>query len=469
MNICKSLGLLVILTGGGIAVAVAQTSPLTLQNALQTGLNNYQSVKAKENYAKAAAANVTATRQEFLPDLNLAAQNSYGTVNGQNGPLFGYKGWSTASSGAALSSQNWNAAFGGIYLANVTWDLVTFGRLHAKVDMAKQQLYTSNADLEQEKFEQQVKIAGAYLNLLAAQRLSKSMEANLHRAQDLQQIIVNRALNGLNAGVDSSIANAEVSKAKLSLIDAQNYEDAQSNKLAEMMDVPPQKFVLDTSFVIKVPAPLLEQQPAVADIRQQPLLRLYDSRIQLSDANKHFLAKNVMPRLTLVGVFQSRASGFEYDYGAAHTDHFNQGYWNGVHPTVSNYLLGVNLSWTVTDLVRTHTLVSRQQHNTEGLKNEYNLVYSRLQHQLELSEQQLSNAVRKYREVPAGLKAASDAYLQKSTLYENGLSNIADLSQALYNINRAETDRDIAYNGIWQALLYKAATAGDIQLFLNQL
>jgi len=77
--------------------------------------------------------------------------------------------------------------------------------------------------------------------------------------------------------------------------------------------------------------------------------------------------------------------------------------------------------------------------------------------------------VKKYREAPIGLKAASDAFLQKSTLYENGLTNIADLAQALYNINRAETDRDIAYNGVWQAILYKSATVGDLQLFLNQL
>src|SRR5690606_22378678 len=117
----------------------------------------------------------------------------------------------------------------------------------------KQQYATNVADLEQEKFEQQVKIAGAYLNLLAAQRLTHSMQANLQRAEDLQRMIVARALNGLNPGVDSSIANAEVSKARLSLIDAQNYEVAQSNKLAEMMDVPPQRFVLDTFFVARIP------------------------------------------------------------------------------------------------------------------------------------------------------------------------------------------------------------------------
>ncbi|CAL1520935.1 TolC family protein [Chitinophaga sp. MM2321] len=467
----KPLLLLVLAVGCSSAAVKAQSRPLTLQEALQTGLKNYQSIKAKENYAKAATENISAVKREFLPDLNLSAQNSYGTVNGQSGTMWGYKGWSTGASGPALPSQNWNAAFGGLYLANVSWDVVTFGRRTAKVDVAKELLNTNTADLEQEKFEQQVRIAGSYLNLLAAQRLRGSMESNLKRAQQLQHTIITRALNGLTAGVDSSIANAEVSKAKLTLIDARNYEQAQSNKLAEMMDVPPQDFILDSTFVTKIPNQLLETVSAQdsSSLKQQPLLKLFGSRISLSEANQVFISKNVMPRLSFMGVMQTRGSGFDDDYGAANLNSYSQGYWAGIHPQRSNYLVGLNLSWTVTDLWRTHSQVVRQQYTTEGLKNEYNQTYSRLQHQLKLSEEQIENAVKKYREAPVGLKAASDAFLQKSTLYENGLSDIADLSQALYNINRAETERDIAYNGVWQAILYKSATVGDLQLFLNQL
>ena len=470
MNIWKPLSLLVITAGCSWAVVMGQPRPLTLQEALQTGLKNYQSIKAKENYAQAATENISAVKREYLPDLNFAAQNSFGTVNGENGPVWGYKGWTTGASGPALPSQNWNAAFGAVYLANISWDLVTFGRQHARVQAAREELGAYQADLEQEKFEQQVRIAGAYLNLLAAQRLRISMASNLKRAQDLRHIIVTRALNGLSAGVDSSIANAEVSKAKLTLIDAANYENAQRNKLAEMMDVAPQDFILDTTFITKIPPQLLENVTAEdsASLREQPLLKLYNSRISLSQANQQLISRNAMPRLSFMGVLQTRGSGFDYDYGAANPQHYSQAYWSGVKPEVSNYLVGLNLSWTVTDLWRVHSQAARQHYTTEGLRNEYNQTYSRLQHQLQLSEQQISNAVKKYEEAPIGLKAASDAFLQKSTLYENGLSNIADLAQALYNINRAETDRDIAYNGVWQAILYKSATVGDLGLFLSQ-
>lgn len=301
MNIWKPLCLLAITAGCSSAAVMGQTRPLTLQEALQTGLKNYQSIKAKENYAKAATANISAVRREYLPDLNLSAQNSYGTVNGENGPMWGYKGWTTGASGPALPTQNWNAAFGGLYLANISWDVVTFGRQHAKVLAAKEQLNTNRADLDQEKFEQQVRIAGAYLNLLAAQRLRGSMESNLKRAQDLQHIIVSRALNGLTAGVDSSIANAEVSKAKLTLVDAVNYENAQSNKLSEMMDIPAQDFDLDTTFVTKIPNQLLETVSAQdsVSLKEQPLLKLFSSRVNLSQASQQLISKNAMPAFPL--------------------------------------------------------------------------------------------------------------------------------------------------------------------------
>ena len=61
-----------------------------------------------------------------------------------------------------------------------------------------------------------------------------------------------------------------------------------------------------------------------------------------------------------------------------------------------------------------------------------------------------------------------DAYLQKTVLYKNGLTNIVDVQQALFTLNRAQTDISVAYINIWQALLLKAAASGDFDLFIKQ-
>src|ERR1700753_3090660 len=85
---------------------------LSLKQAVQTALSNYGSIRAKAGYAKASAAIVRETRREYLPDLSLSAQQDYGTVNAQNGPVYGFKGLNVASSGPLLATQNQSAAFG---------------------------------------------------------------------------------------------------------------------------------------------------------------------------------------------------------------------------------------------------------------------------------------------------------------------------------------------------------------------
>ena len=74
-----------------------------------------------------------------------------------------------------------------------------------------------------------------------------------------------------------------------------------------------------------------------------------------------------------------------------------------------------------------------------------------------------------YAEAPRQVKAAEQAYLQRTTLYKNGLTNLVDVTQALYTLNRAETDRDVIYTNVWQALLLKSAATGDFNLIMNEL
>src|SRR5258708_32027317 len=97
-----------------------------------------------------------------------------------------------------------------------------------------------NKDWQQEIFQQQVKVAGAYLNLLAAQRLTTSYRENLDRADTFRNIVVTRAINDLIPGVDSSQANAEVANARIALNNAIDFQQVQENTLVQLLAIPPQ-------------------------------------------------------------------------------------------------------------------------------------------------------------------------------------------------------------------------------------
>ena len=323
----------------------------------------------------------------------------------------------------------------------------------------------ASSDLEQERFQQEVKVAAAYLNLLAAQRLKLSQQRNLERASAFRMVVVVRAKNGLNAGVDSSLANAELSNARIALTNALDYEQQQSAQLVQLMGVDGQNYLLDTVFINRLPA-VLNDSSGLSETH--PVLKYFRSRIEVSRQQEKYYDRFKYPVFSLIGVLQSRGTGFQSHYSEQYPDAYTQNFWEGVKPVRSNYLIGVGVSWNMTTLKRVHQQVTTQELVSRALQNEYELANQQLRAQLVLADQRIQNAIANFIEAPVQMKAATDAYLQKTVLYRNGLANIVDVTQALYTLNRAETDRDISNNNVWQALLLKAAASGDFNLFMKE-
>jgi outer membrane protein TolC len=443
----------------------ANAQTLSLREAVDTAMVRYGIIQAKGNYVKAGQERVIQSKRDYLPNLNFSGQQDYGTVNGQNGPLYGFGGFGVASSGLPLPSQNWNAAFGALYLANINWEFFSFGRAKERIEVAKSSLHVNETDLVQEQFQQQVRVAAAYLNLLVAQRLKRIQEKNLDRALVVKRTATARAANGLLAGVDSSLANAEVSAARIALTNALNLVQEQANQLTILTGLPAANYQLDTAFISKVPAAFADSVGLKEETH--PILQYYQSRIDLSNRQVILNRKQYYPSFSFFGVYQTRGSGFASTYAVDQTA-FTHNYYDGIKPTRSNYLLGIGLQWNMTTLLRTKPAIRSQEFTSKGLQNEYDQVKLQLNAQVSLADMKIRNALSNYLEVPNQLRSASDAYLQKTTLYNNGLTNIVDVTQALYALNRAETDRDISYSNVWQALLLKAAATGNWDIFINE-
>jgi adhesin transport system outer membrane protein len=438
---------------------------LSLKEAIKTGLENYGSIKAKTNYSNASQETLAQSKRDYLPNLNLSAQQDYGTVNGQNGPLYGFGGLGVASSGLPLPDQNWNSAFGALYLVNMNWDFFTFGKTQEKINLAKVDVLAKEKDLNQEKFQQQIKISSAYLNLLASQRLLISQQKNLSRAEVFKKTAVARVKNGLLAGVDSTLATAEVSKAKIALNLARNFVKEQNNKLVDLMGVAPQDFVTDTLFVNQIPKQLAFAEKATDSLH--PLLQFYKTKVDYSNQQVKLYKRFYYPTMTAFGVLQTRASGFETGYATDLTA-FNRNYWDGVNADRSNYLVGIGISWNLTTPFRMSKQVKAQKFVTEALKEEYNQADRELKSQLNLANDKIKITLENYAQAPIQVNAAQKAYLQKSTLYKNGLTDLTDLTQTMFTLNRAEIDRDIINNNVWQSYLLKVAATGNFDLFTNE-
>ena len=442
---------------------------LTMRQAVQNALNNYGTIRAKANYAKASAANVKEARREYLPDINFSVSQDFGTVASNYGPYAAYKASPVSSSGPVLATQNWNAAFGALYLTGVNWDFFQFGKYKEKTAVAQQTLTRDLSDLDQERFEQSIRVSAAFLNLIAAQKLIVSQQKNLDRAVAFQTVATARAKSGLNPGVDSSLANAEVSSARIALTNAIENEQEQANALAQLMQVAApdsNNFSLDSAFVMRVPASL-GNQPA-QPLNNHPLLKYFQNRVAVSDEQANYLKTLQYPTFSLFGMGQDRGTGFYNNYGASNPNAYTQNYLKGVSFNTANYLIGVGVSWNLTTPIRLHEQIVAQKYTSAGLQEEYGLISQELKAQTVLAQSRIRNAIANYQEAPVQVKAASDAYLQKETLYKNGLATIVDVTTAAFILNQAETQRDVIDTNVWQALLFKAASTGDFALFINE-
>jgi outer membrane protein TolC len=250
------------------------------------------------------------------------------------------------------------------------------------------------------------------------------------------------------------------------LTNAQQTVQDQSNQLAQYLGLMPQDFLLDSVFIKKAP-PTPDPQPTVS-FESHPELTYLKNIIGVSDEQAKYLHTFSYPTFSFFGTYQGRASGFLPAYSANQSsNNYTGNYGYGVDPTRFNYLLGIGMIWNVTTPFRVRYQVQAQKFVSQQYHDEYDLINQQLRDQEILAVTRINNALKNYHEAPIEVKAASDAYIQKSALYKNGLANIVDFTQALFTLNRAEVDLDITLNNVWQALLSKAAASGDFSIFMN--
>lgn len=437
---------------------------LTMKKALDLGLSNYGTIKVKGYQVAGAENSVSQARRDYLPNLVLSGQQVYGTVNGQNGPLYGFGGFAAASSGLPLPVQNWNAGFGAMYLANVNWEVFSFGRARGRIRVSDAALETAKSDLSQEQFQHLVRVAAAYLNALGTRSLAKAQQKNLDRAQVIQKDIVARAKGGLRPGVDSAQANAEVASAKIAFLRALDNQQEQEQALAFLIGVDYKMIALDTFFTAESPSVV---KADVNESRTHPTLNYYQNRVNQFSQQVRLGRASYYPSVNLVGIIQTRGSGFSQTYAQDQTQ-FTNDYGRGIKPTISNYLVGVGVVWNLTSIYRTNAQVNALKYNSLAAEAELQLVSDQLKMQSQVADARLLRAIQIKEEAPIQVLSASNAYTQRSALYRNGLTNLVDITQAMYALNRAESDRDLAFINLWQALLMKAAATGDINIFIDQ-
>ncbi|MFC5412098.1 TolC family protein [Larkinella bovis] len=451
-----------LLLGAGLLAKPAAGQSINLNQAIEQGTQAYPFLKSKQAEIQSAEKRLQSGRTEFLPSIIVQDQYTYGTSNGLNGSFFPNEGAAMGTSGGIRPENIYRGTTGSFASAIIDWRIVNFGRVKASVKAAEADLNRSQTDYENEIFQHQIRIIDAYLTLLVNQKLVDVQRANLQRAQTFKKVIDAGVSSGMRAGVDSSLATAEAVRARLQLLESEQREQVQRLRLSELMgQVQPGMRIDSMRFYTTLPQTTF-QSDSISP--KNPVLRLFQSQINLSSARSTALQRSMLPSVSLVGGGWARGSGFTNA-----DDTFSMNFNQGLGYQSYNYLFGVVARWNLTNTLRLKHDYRAEQFQVERFRQLYNDQQLRITRQNREAETQLLLGLEQARQAPVQLRAARQAYNQAQARYQNGLADLPTLLQSFVTLNRAEIDGYVATSNVWRFLLLKAAAEGDLSIFMNQI
>lgn len=425
-----------------------------LREVLKQAEANYPLLKAKAHEVQSRRDGVALARSAALPSMDAVYQLNYATYNNITGMAAG-QGF-VPISGPPSTSNEYAGVFSSVGGLLLDWEPFTFGRLKSKINTAKAYQDYEEADQAREIFQHQVNTANAYLDLVMTHELVKVYSKNLERAEDNLRIVKSLARSGLKPGTDTALFKAELSKAKIELLNYERLRETQHILLSELLGGNESIHPIDSSFFKRLP-----NASSDSSLRNHPEIRLSASRLTINLHEKALLQRSLYPKLSLWGTVYARGSGIRYD-----------GYVDsqeGLSFSRYNYGAGVVLSIPLLRFTGVHHQVSAHESLIRAEEERLNSVKLHLSKQNDIANATLSNALATAMESPSFYESSEFSYRTLLSRYNSGLVNYADLIQAQYSLIKSEADLKKSHLDAWKALLYKAAVQGDIAIFLNQL
>ena len=452
-----------IFLSGIYSPSFSQSIPtIGLKQAIQSAAENYPGLKAKQKQLKSADFGIGDAKHQALPSLKISDQIDFGTANSLPGSYFPM-GIVPSTSGAIRAGNNSDYASGNIGVGYTEYELATFGLTRARVETAESLRKEADADYKKTEYWLQYRVTQVYFDMLKYNLLASIQQKNVDRYQALYQYIKAYTNSGMKAGVDSSVANAEVSKAKIQHIKTLEVLNRLKSEFVFYTGFKNTSFNVDTSFYHLSPALISQLQAVVSGDSvslNNPVLNYFKSKWDYSLSQEKLIKKSFLPKLNFVGAAWTRGSSISPKdvYGSLSS---------GFDYSRFNYMMGLSLTYNLIDIVHRKDKSTVQYFQTETRREELSEQKSLLTNQLNQSDISIKASLDKIREIPVQLRASRDAYAQKLALYNSGLVNIAELTNVSYLLYSAETDEVEARSELLNTLLQKAVTNNTLNLFIS--
>jgi len=317
----------------------------------------------------------------------------------------------------------------------------------------------SGAEVAVTRLDVAVAAANAFLTLLAAEQTVRAAQADVERRGVFVNSVHVLVNNQLRPGADASRADAELARARIGLIRAQQQEQISRAALAEVLGI--------AGIEVKIePGPLLgpppEFTPPALALSGHPVAAAQRARAQEVQALAHILDRSYYPRFNLQSTVYGRGSG-------ANTDGTVAGGLNGLGLERANWAAGITVIFPLFDIFSIHARKQIELSNERAETARYDQAIQDLTGRFEEVRASLEGARRVAQETPVELRAARDTETQARARYQAGLATIVDVTDAQSLLLQSEIDDALARLAVWQNLASLAAAQGNLQPFMQLL
>jgi outer membrane protein len=438
----------------------AQQHTYSLPDLVGAAVHHLPVLLQKQALVNSAKAGVTDARHTFLPTMNAVDELIVASANSLPGAYESY-GIIPSISSAVRSSNNYQASTGDIAILYSEYELVNFGLRKATVDQARSALGIEQADLDRQTYIVKAQISQLYLNLLKnVYQLGVDRE-NIDRYATIDAVIGALTFSGIRAGVDSSLAKAEISTARVAYNQRLGTIGQLTQQLSYLTGIAAAQIQVDTagrSYAHPDPI-LLDENTSPGD---NPLIRYYQQQKQYYQSTEDLVKKSYLPKILLSGGAWGRGSSIDYndDYKSLAT---------GVGYQRFNYMVGLTFAYDLFDPVHRRDKLNESRFDTQA--SDFDLQ----QQQLDLSADEakameaIKAAEANLREIPIQMQAASDAFRQKIAQYKAGIINLVDLTEASFVLYTAQISYMETVNDWLLAGLNKAIATGSLDQFIQRI
>lgn len=433
---------------------------ITLPDALEQLKQNAPMLAADSAAIIIYQQRLAAIRYSWWPNLQTNVQVALGTNNNLPGGFFS-NGLVPSNSRVREQGRS-NTILTDLGVASFDWEIYNFGAYDVRNRVAESDLQVQQMNYNQAKYQLQQTCINVYLSMILLKEMMSLQDQNIERNAEIKKIISVLATSGIKAGVDTSIAEAELSKSRLLKLEmVKEYRQLQF-QLGYLTGLSGNLPEVDSLLEEKVIGRYVDLLMMKDEQATHPLLLYYNALRQNSYERENLIKKEYLPKVLLQASVWGRGSS------VSAKDAFRPMY-TGIGIERMNYLMGVGITYNLFDYKRKQLQFNVQKAITHHAEKKLEEQKAWLTNNLHQNQVDLTTAYDRIQEIPRQLEAATAAYRQKMALYKNGLTNIIELNLALSILYRAETDYAQAKFSFSRAIFEKAMLENQLPEFLQTL